>query len=148
MITLDVHNPIENVQETRRSTIQWCDVQGVGGFSRSKVESIKSLFELKNLPANWDGYGSPPLSTNALSTALSLFLTDIEDLPAPRISPVSGGGVQLIWRIGGRELDLEALADGSIEYLEVQDNLTVEEGELTNLYFGEFQQLFDWLRWG
>ena len=89
-------------------------------------ECLRTIEELSRLPFNWDSYGSPPVQSAAVHGALQVLLAARanEQSPAPRVVPVSGGGLQLEWRIGGRELDVEILPDGSME------TLTVNEGEI------------------
>jgi len=85
---------------------------------------------LRRLDANRDSYGSPSIRAEALqSAALVLQLVDALQLGSGHVAPVSGGGVQLSWRIGDRELDVELLPGGSALYLTAEGDAT-EEGEI------------------
>ncbi len=97
----------------------------------SYIEGLKTIFELKTLPPNWDSYQSPPPPENVLDTAKRLLSFSVEGgYFSPTIMPISGGGVQLNWIVNGRELSLLILLDGSVEYLKVENDLPIEEGDL------------------
>ena len=73
------------------------------------------------LPADWDSYGSPPLSGIALIEACRLLVAAADRFGARagerigpyHVAPIPGGGVQLEWR--GRDLDLEVHIGGDGE---------------------------------
>ncbi len=110
------------------------------------VLTLTRLNELARLQANWDGYGSPAVQRAALQTAIRLLLELAPDEPAePQIIPVPGGGVQLEWQTASRELELEILPQGTVEYLRVEGEHT-KEGELPPNRIGEVRHLVRWLR--
>lgn len=84
-------------------------------WQTSVVEKISSY---RSLPQNWNSYGSPPPSAIARQKAI-LFITALldEKQPRPRVTPVSGGGIQFEWSYGEREVEIEFLHDGTIEYV-------------------------------
>ena len=78
----------------------------------------RELAEIAALEENWDGYGSPRVNPAALEMA-SRVLAEAQQLsmPAPIIAPVSGGGINIEWSVSGRELEVEVLPGGQVEYL-------------------------------
>src|SRR5262249_17862283 len=85
------------------------------------AEACRSISRLAQLPANWDGEGSPAPKPVVLEQALRL-LAEMEPyaMPTAHIGPISGGGLGVEWRLGERDLNLEILPDGSIEYLKAE----------------------------
>ena len=109
-------------------------------------EAIIALCRLASLPMGWDSYGSPPPSDRALHIAERLVTAiNLEDLPVPYIIPVSGGGIQIEWNIPPRELELEILPDGSVEYARVENDVVVEEGSLDPYNADHILSLLSWL---
>lgn len=106
--------------------------------------ALIALFHIASLPENWDSYGSPPPLPQIVNYAERLLrsIRD-EDLPVPHIIPVSGGGIQIEWSNPPRELELEILPDGSIQYLEIGDEEPFHEGELTDT--SQIHSLLSWL---
>ena len=49
------------------------------------------------------------------------------------IAPVSGGGVQIEGQIGARELEIEVLPDGRLEYLRCVDGDAKDEGMIDSI---------------
>ena len=77
-----------------------------------QVRALQKLASFGLLGANWDSYGSPPLSESVLDAAVDLVSNiSFEKVPALRITPISGGGVQLEWEQGERELAVEVRPD-------------------------------------
>ena len=109
-------------------------------------EAMERLLGLHSLPAGWDSYGSPAIDARAVASGL-LLLTQaaLEGLPTPHVCPVSGGGVQLEWEIGARGLELEALPDGSVQFLKVQGDV-MQEGPLDLPRRDDVRLLLRWLR--
>jgi hypothetical protein len=76
---------------------------------------------------------------------------DAYDLPTAHIGPVSGGGLGVEWRNRDRDLSLEILPDGSIEYLKAErtplgfDTDHMEDGEIPHDRVGEVRALIRWL---
>lgn len=102
--------------------------------------------EIARLPAGWDGRGSPPLSEPAKAVAAGLVSQiDLESLPTPHVGPVSGGGLQFEWQVGPRELEIEVLPDGSIEYLAVLEGTQMLEGAVGEGAGAVLDALLRWL---
>jgi hypothetical protein len=97
-----------------------------------QITTIEAIAGLARLPEDWDSYGSQKIRKIALATAFRIVLEiDVEDLAAPYVYPVPGGGIQLEWCILDRELEIEVIPDGSIQFLAVLENGEEEEGSFT-----------------
>ena len=106
----------------------------------------KAIAKLKELPDNWDGYGSPAIQSAALTAGFRLVLAiKTEKQPIPHVSPVPGGGIQLEWQTPNRELELEILPNGSVEYLTVTKDDQMEDGCLSVDQTDKVQGLIRWL---
>ena len=79
-----------------------------------RVIAIRKINDLRNLPVDWDGYGSQQIEQRAIDTAVSVVLKLPKDLSAPHVAPVPGGGIQLEWQSG---TEVEILPNGSMELL-------------------------------
>ena len=91
------------------------------------IDALRTISNLVRLDDNWDSYGSPRIQQAAVERVVQvLCAADGEDPPPPRIVPVSGGGLQIEWAAGVRELEIEMLPDGSIEFLKVEANEMTE----------------------
>ena len=114
---------------SRRASSQWSEVIPIersGWF----VEMATAVLRLGKLEPNWDGSGSPPVSRVAIHQALRMLqAVALQEPPLPQVLPVPGGGVQLEWHVGGRELELEFLPDGLLVYLVVEPGTSPEEGQ-------------------
>src|SRR5260370_37162972 len=79
---------------------------------------MAKISEFAQLPQNWDSYGSNPVTPDALRMARK-FLSEspLALIPEPSVSPVSGGGLGFHWRVETRDLEIEFLPDGSVEYI-------------------------------
>ena len=103
----------------------------VESLTPKQAEAMRRLGDLVKLPTNWDSYGSPPPTPRAVDTVMDLLLTiDDWNLPAVLVVPVSGGGLQLEWRMEDRELQLEIAGDGTAQYLQVEDGQPPREDEI------------------
>ena len=93
-------------------------------WQTSIAEKISSY---RSLPQNWNSYGSLPPSAIARQKAI-WFITALldEKQPRPRVTPVSGGGIQFEWSFGERQVEIEFLHDGTIECL-LADSKTDDE---------------------
>ena len=68
-----------------------------------------------------------------------------DGLESPEAGPESGGGIQLDWWFGTRELELHVQADRWIEYLKVERGQVVGEGRVHTEERRALQLLVDWL---
>ena len=110
------------------------------------LASLRRIAELKRLPEDWDSYGSPRIQQLAVQRAVEVVsAVAMEDVRPPQIVPVSGGGLQIEWTSANRELEIEILPDGSIEYLTVEGERT-DEGPIPAEHADLFVQgLVRWL---
>lgn len=126
-------------------TSPWSEMVPVDGLSHWQIQALKGVLQTVHLPNNWDSYGSPPPSPVARNTAIKLITHfDFDDLPAPDIVPVVGGGIQFEWIVGQRELELEILPDGAVEFLKTEGSRPLEEGRLM-AESGHLGSLLAWL---
>ena len=108
--------------------------------------AIRALLELRKLEDDWDGSGSPPITPSAVECARALLVAlEIDDPPEPQIVPVPGGGLQIEWESAERELEIEILPSGAIEYLTVEKGLVEEENHLGVDGIDDARRLVDWV---
>jgi hypothetical protein len=133
-----------NFFEAQWSGVTPLFVSKANHWLRSALEKIS---ELARLPENWDSYGSRPIQQPAIEQAANLVacLSKL-DPPYPQIFPVPGGGIQLELQQGQRELELEILPDGSIEYLLVAEGGEMLEGSIPSSSRGDIYRLAYWLQ--
>lgn len=123
---------------------QWSDVIPTRSLNQWQIQGIKRLKEVFLLRENWDSYGSRPPTEEAANAAIDLITgVDLDYFVAPRVVPVSGGGIQLEWEINARSLELEIFDDGTIEYLRTENGRPLDEGHIHRIE--EVQPLFLWL---
>jgi hypothetical protein len=70
---------------------------------------------------------------------------DLDYFVSPHIVPVSGGGVQLEWSLGSREVEVEISDEGSAAYLKSIHAKPVEEGPLSLADLPRIRSLLTWL---
>lgn len=108
------------------------DAQGVGVIKLPpewtwQVEPIKKILEVLSLPENWDSYGGHAPRKEAAETAIQIIASIVQaDPPRPRVVPLGTGGIQLEWKKGAREIELECGPDGLVEALKIEGDA---EGE-------------------
>lgn len=131
-----------------RTTIpQWSRVSHVSEEALWSNRLRTKLKEFEGLPQNWDTYGSQQIQERAIEVAKAL-LTDLAkfSLPEPQLFPVSGGGVQVELASGGRELEIELMPNGSIQYLMVSPDGSMFEAAMPNYDLESISGLVAWLR--
>ena len=132
--------------ERSHTSPQWSGVVLLKDLSRWQIEAVRKLFQLLALPRDWDSYGSPPPSEVAITAGVRLILgIDLDHFVSPRVVPVSGGGVQLEWSLGSREVEIEIDDEGSVEYLKSVGAKPVEEGPLSLADLPRIRSLLTWL---
>ena len=108
------------------ATLESIRTDGLAEWIRN---SVPRLLRLCNLEENWDARGSDaPTPSLVSSVVLLLRWSEIDRLAEPEIVPALGGGVQLEWYMGDRELELEFRTEGSVEYLK-SDNASGTDTE-------------------
>lgn len=104
------------------------------------VTALDATFaRFAGLEWDWDAYGAKPIQPAAIAGArgfLELLTRRYPMLDRAlqpfAVVPVPDGGVQLEWRAGDREVDVEINPDGSVSYLMVESNdgkCTYQEAE-------------------
>ena len=125
---------------------QWSGVTPLSERSPWLSATQRKIAELAQLPENWDSYGSRPIRPAAIEQAADIlaYLSKL-NLPRPQIFPVPGGGIQLEFQQERRELEIEILPDGSIEFLVVEGG-EMREGSIPSGSSGEVYRLAYWLQ--
>ena len=127
-----------------KSDPKWIDEIPTIDLDEWQVTAIKGVLRASNLPDNWDSYGSPSPSENVVATAINLISSiHFHELPVPNVGPVSGGGIQFEWTIGTREVELEVVPDGSLEFLQLENGEPLNERQLKN--YPQLHSLLAWL---
>jgi hypothetical protein len=123
---------------------QWSKITLLKDASPWVPTCVTKITQFSELPQNWDGSGSDPVSKDALKMALR-FLAEgpIHIIPEPSVSPVPGGGLGFHWRVESRDLELEFFPDGTVEYLKTNP----AEGEDIKPQEGAIQDLADAKLW-
>lgn len=111
------------------------------------IPVVTRILELERLRANWDGYGTAPVDRDTATKALRLVgqiaALGVEDLPAPFVGPVTGGGIMLEWTVATRQLTVAILPEGRIEYMKCEASEPFEEEELRSI--ARAGELVSWL---
>jgi hypothetical protein len=92
---------------------------------------MQGFADLLTLPLNWDSYGAGPIDPRLVQEAMD-FMNKLlgPSSPAPRVVPLSSGGLQLEWHRNG--VDLEVLFDqGEEPFFYSRNRATGEETEQT-----------------
>ena len=92
---------------------------------------IQGFVDLLTLPPNWDSYGAGPIDPGLVREALN-FMNDLlgPSSLAPRVMPLSSGGLQLEWH--RKPIDLEVVFDrGEEPFFYFRNRATAEETEQT-----------------
>jgi hypothetical protein len=110
------------------------------------IEAAKKLEELGRFRRGWDSYGGLPLKQRAKSlTARVLDWLRKDELPVPAVVLVSGGTVQLEWKARGKELEVQLRDNDTFEFVKVNRDGKIEEGEAENDLFRNLHDLTNWL---
>ncbi len=127
----------------------WTTVSSLSDAREWQRDAWKQLNEVRALPADWDGYGSPVMSERSFQQACKLiFAVEVEYLPTPHLGPESGGAVQFDWCNGRHALELHFLADGTVSYLKTVNGDCEADGELPANAINEWRSLVEWLQEG
>jgi hypothetical protein len=91
--------------------------------------ALAQLWELEQAGAILPGVGDLRIADGAATTARLLFsLINVTDLPAPAVSPVSGGSLSIVWSMGSKEVKFSCYPDGQALYFKCQDDDLIEDG--------------------
>ena len=94
---------------------------------------MAKLYELSNLPGNWDSYGGQQVQPECANATFEILATALgEKTPLPWIVPTPDGHVQFEWHIHDMDLEVEvsSLASIHVLYEDLRSEDPVEEFEL------------------
>lgn len=77
--------------------------------------ALRALNEIASLPRGWDGQHSPAPDPRALGVLMLLGSLPRRNIPEPDIVPGAGGRVVMIWRRGGRRLELHFMDPSDVD---------------------------------
>ena len=76
---------------------------------------VEQLQRVVALNGGWDGASARPVTSDALATALTVLEETMEwDTLAPKVIPVSDGGIQLEWHCAGVDLEIYVDSGGRV----------------------------------
>lgn len=125
-------------------------VPGVKADGRDWLRQALGRLEIvASLPRGWDSEGGRPPNAQLVTAAADL-LRDLEgdDLPLPFVCPIAGGGLQLEWSFGGKEVELELVDERTIGFLRAEaapSGRIIESGEYPISDINKSRELLDWL---
>src|SRR5712692_1746344 len=118
----------------------------VNKLSDWQVDTLRKLATVELLQANWDSYGSPPPADNVLDLTRNLVAgITATSVPAPRVIPISGGGIQLYWVKGNREIEVKLHSDLTAALLIVENDRILFEGPIPTLGAAMIDAFLLWL---
>ncbi len=130
------------INEIQKASPQWENVLPVFALNPPKIEALRSILSLGNLSENWDSYGSQPPNRNTIELACQLLIaTAEENFIPPRVIPVSGGAIQLIWENKPNALEIIVTPDGFVEILSSKEEEIVLEKKYKAEDLGQAQSL-------
>ena len=107
------------------------------------------LDRIMKLPDNWDSYGSPSIPEVLYKNAENFLRSlEVEDIEAPFVAPVSGGGIQFEWQNKTRELEIEFVQSNVFGYLKIIGDEPVDEGEFPIQNYDSARLLIKWFKTG
>lgn len=112
-------------------------------------QALGRLETVASLPRGWDSEGGPPPNSQLVRAAADI-LRDLQrdDLPLPFVCPIAGGGLQLEWSSGGKEVELELVDERTIGFLRAEaapSGRIIESGEYPISDINKSRELLDWL---
>lgn len=96
------------------------------------TNAAAQLDKLLRLRRDWDSYNGRPVNEHIVEDALQVVIEGWVRCCTPAIFPTCEGGLNLLWRQNGKELEVEILSSGKYDVLFV-DEVTGEEKEKTGL---------------
>lgn len=117
----------------------------VADLSAWLAAAVKKLESLGRLQKGWDSHGGRPLNSQARGlTVHTLGRLNKYPLPVPAVALDNNGCVQIEWKVGGRELDLD-VGDRDIGYVKYDQDGSVQEGLADEGDDEELNSLTNWL---
>jgi hypothetical protein len=128
-----------------QESAQTSEAIAIGTLSPGLEAAVLAVLKLSAMKAGWDGYRSPAIGQAAIAGALNVLgMLEGLALPKPHVSPVAGGGIQIEWEKGDKELELEFARTGALAYLKA-DPAGEEEGALAPGHRHKLWTLLVWL---
>lgn len=130
----------------RNLASQWNRVEVLRDPAFWLNDSIAEVNRLAGLETGWDGTDSVAPLPRVLELVRRVVsaAAQIPALPPPHIGPVPGGGVQLEWHLGSKDLELEILPDTGIVFVSSSDG-EQDSGLLTFERVENARVLMAWL---
>jgi len=89
---------------------------------------LSKLESFANLTHGWDGDQAPTICPQVIAATRKLISSHADLIASPFfVVPTLEGGVQLEWRRGSRELELELINPSQIEYLFTDEDQNISE---------------------
>lgn len=105
------------------------------------------LDRIIDLPENWDSYGSPPIPEVLYKNAENFLRSlEVENIEAPFVAPISGGGIQFEWQNKARELEIEFVQSNVFGYLKIIGDEPIDEGQFAVQDYNSARLLIKWLK--
>jgi hypothetical protein len=123
----------ESPQSFSNSSPSWIVSRSSLNISNSWwYKASSALNRLLNYPVEGTSWSPRRPQETVYSVAMDAILgvDSVEHLSIPRMSATSEGGIRIGWRNKDRELDIEIMADGSVEFLSMEHGKKPEEGEI------------------
>ena len=93
-----------------------------------------AVYELLNLPNNWDSYGAAPVKHEyAVSAVELLHIIMDQRTPVPAVVPTAPGGIQIEWHTNGidLEIEIESTSRINVSFEDLRSGLSWED-EITS----------------
>ena len=98
--------------------------------STTVLQLENALINLAKLPQNWDSYGAPRLSRDAIDTAHeALFELLAAGASMPHLVPTPRGAVQAEWHAGTKSLEIEFISPIEMDFFYEDEDLGIHEEE-------------------
>ena len=108
--------------------------------------ALTELRELEHSGRLFRGLGDLRLTGHAVMQArLMLSSVEIENLPAPLVSPVPGGGLSVTWSVGPREIKYSFDPGGQAFFFKIEDDEMTGEGAIQNFASNEVTRQLQWM---
>lgn len=76
---------------------------------------------------------------------LLLLSIRMDALPSPIVSPISGGGLSIVWLLGQKEVKFSVDPGGEIAYFKIKDDEIIDDGEAIGFDSGQITKQVKWI---
>lgn len=80
-----------------------------------------------------------------MSARILLASIETVNLPAPVVSPVSGGGLSITWSLGPKELKFSFEPNGQTTYFRLRDDEIAGDGPIDRIDRNDVDQQIRWM---